>query len=340
MQYVPLDDENVQEGTFNVLMKETNEVITGMKREWVMNHFEQRVVESVVHDAVGQFCPLPEDHPEVKVPLDNRQVQKLRWVVPADDLPGEKPKPHFEGILSDSTTITLGEDFVTKNFTQEYKDYVKEQGENKRLCFFHVPPGAPRTMDGHEMIDERMPELKYLQHDKKTCLFSSFASALHYLGLEKSAQYVQEKALEYSSHGKKGGVDIWKGLTDTMQETCSWLVPANVGTHFNVFQDLSLYPTAICLEDMDGSIQHAVTIVGALVFDANCQRALPLNKKTLDYCCATKEKEGRFLKVIKGFRFSENENAKGKRIKALKKQHGWNPYMLAKFGDDRKLIIE
>jgi len=183
-------------------------------------------------------------------------------------------------------------------------------------------------------------KLQYLQKNKKTCLFSSFASALHFLGLEKSAQDVQNKALEYSSDSSKGGLDIWKGLSDTMEKTCSWLVPDNVGTHFDIFNDLSEYPTAVCLEDMDGNIQHAVTIVGALIFDANCQRALPLNKKSLDYCCASDEKEGRYNRVLKGFRFKEQQCAKRKKLHKFKKKHGWDPYMLAKFDDNGKLIIE
>jgi hypothetical protein len=36
----------------------------------------------------------------------------------------------------------------------------------------------------------------------------------------------------------------------------------------------------------DGSIGHAITIVGDLIFDSNQTHALKLGKNSLDWCCA------------------------------------------------------
>ena len=57
-----------------------------------------------------------------------------------------------------------------------------------------------------------------------------------------------------------------------------------------------------------------------LVFDSNCERALPLVLETLDYCCSTDKKEGAFKRVYKGYRFREPPEKKKKKLDQLKKE--------------------
>ena len=67
------------------------------------------------------------------------------------------------------------------------------------------------------------------------------------------------------------------------------------------------FPTVLALEAVDGGTQHAITTVGKLIFDSNCEQALPLTKKSLDYCCLSDDKEGAYHKVLRGYRFMEKQ---------------------------------
>ena len=70
--------------------------------------------------------------------------------------------------------------------------------------------------------------------------------------------------------------------------------------------DISTFPTVLQLQADDSSIQHAVTIVGKLVFDSNCPHALLLNQATLDYCCSSDDQPSHYSEVYRGYRFNEH----------------------------------
>ena len=191
-------------------------------------------------------------------------------------------------------------------------DKALEQGGNK---FIPIPPGAPRTVGHHEMLDERYPLLQYMQGNESTCLFMSVASALHYLHLEKSAKIIADSAAEYAASAPKGRYN-WDGLQSLMRKHCKQFQPFRLrGTkNFDILHETSEYPTVVQLEAEDGGIQHAITVVGRLIFDANCQRALPLTMKSLNYCCSSKDKKGKYKRVYFGYRFKEHENTQGKKL--------------------------
>jgi len=63
---------------------------------------------------------------------------------------------------------------------------------------------------------------------------------------------------------------------------------------------INRFPTIVVLRGADGSTNHCVTIVNGLVFDSNCDNAMPLNKATLDWCCNC---PGGFLGVLYALRF-------------------------------------
>jgi len=64
--------------------------------------------------------------------------------------------------------------------------------------------------------------------------------------------------------------------------------------HFDILNDRSIYPTVVQLQAGDGGTQHAITVVGQLIFDSNCVRALPLALETLHHCCSSDEKKEPF----------------------------------------------
>mmetsp|Transcript_19367 Transcript_19367/g.26879 ORF Transcript_19367/g.26879 Transcript_19367/m.26879 type:complete len:135 (+) Transcript_19367:106-510(+) len=60
----------------------------------------------------------------------------------------------------------------------------------------------------------------------------------------------------------------------------------------------SIHPTIVVLEGHDGGIEHAVTVYGSWVFDSNVNVALPLTRKTLDWCVM-----GKYVAVHEAIRF-------------------------------------
>jgi len=169
------------------------------------------------------------------------------------------------------------------------------------------------------MLKEHYPTVRYLQGKEQTCLFSSFASALAYLHLDKPAEAIAEKAPEYAATSLKA-TRSWVALVNLMKQHCRWLQHVNIKTsQFDILHNISKYPTVVALEATDGGTQHAITVVGKLVFDSNCQKALPLNKATLDYCCSSDESKSTFMRVLKGIRFQETK--KDPTLEKIAKKH-------------------
>ena len=249
---------------------------------------------------------------------------------------GDKDQPeHFQGVLSDESTVTLTAAYVRKTFPPGYVEEVIKEATNDNQRFIFVPPGAPRTMDGHMMLDDRFPELKYMQGSDFTCLFSSFASALHYIGLRKTAKDVADFAKTFSAQSKLGILN-WKGLNAVMEKSCSWLIPKSLEVAiFDVLTETSEFPTVMSLEAEDGSTQHAITVVGNLIFDSNIQRAIPLTRSNLNYCCSTEAlPNGVFKKVFFGYRYEEHQRSKKKLYETITKKNNVNFFMDESFDDD------
>ncbi len=57
------------------------------------------------------------------------------------------------------------------------------------------------------------------------------------------------------------------------------------------------------LSASDGHRNHAITIHGGFIYDANEQTAPPLNQKALDYCVSTASKKSKFIRFRSGVMF-------------------------------------
>jgi hypothetical protein len=100
-----------------------------------------------------------------------------------------------------------------------------------------------------------------------------------------------------------------------MAKECRWLEPRKLhGSTFNILTIISQYPAVVALEAEDGGTQHAITVVGRIIFDSNSERSLPLTKESLDYCCSSDQMEGVYKQVYTGYRFVEPEQKKKKRF--------------------------
>ena len=55
---------------------------------------------------------------------------------------------------------------------------------------------------------------------------------------------------------------------------------------YEILEDISANVTLVQLMDSLGNVNHAISVVGSWIFDSNYERALFLNKASLDMICA------------------------------------------------------
>ena len=314
------DCNSVGEGKFFAKMKDTGQEVHVL-REWVVQNFEDDIIQAVIHGGMGEFV---EVDPGSVILLDREQIKKLSYIVSGK----ESEEPYFLGVLRNGRLKRLADDYVHENFPEELIHRCMQEGTKPGAGkkFFHIPPGAPRTTIDSPILDERYPLAIYKQNSDATCLFSSFASALHYVGLHRTAEAIGKAATIYSAD-TEAGIENWNALTKIMSEECGWLQPRKVHVHEDILNDVYEFPTVVSLEAVDGGTQHAITVVGKLVFDSNCARALPLTKETLDYCCSSNSMKGYYHRVYKGYRFEEFGHTKKKRWEMLKRKHNTDFFM-------------
>ena len=74
---------------------------------------------------------------------------------------------------------------------------------------------------------------------------------------------------------------------------------------------ISANVTLVQLIDSLGNVNHAISVVGSWIFDSNYERALVLNKESLDMICAPsvgEEQTSIFDKVYYAIRYILNED--------------------------------
>ena len=82
-------------------------------------------------------------------------------------------------------------------------------------------------------------------------------------------------------------------------------------------EDISENVTLVQLMESLGNVNHAISVVGSWIFDSNYERALVLNKESLDIICAPsigEEQADKFELVFTAVRyiFSAGQLKKGK----------------------------
>jgi hypothetical protein len=332
LKWVPQDGQQHDVGVFVATMTRHKRPVV-LPTKWVVDNFHRDVVKGVIsHSESGSFVEVTSDKP---IFVDERQVQKLRWVPAGPDLKGDyKNGNYYQGILADETRHRLDIEFVESNFSAQFLKLVRDEACNKKNEFFHVPPGAPRTDDGHVLIDDTYPAVEYRQRNDATCLFCSFASALHFLGLHETAAIIAAFASEFSADTAKGWYN-WDALLQIMHEHCCWLVPMKIyGSKFDIFEDCDMFPKLVSLEASDGGTQHAITIVGNLIFDANCSRALKLTEAALDHCCSTDSRAATYVRVHKGYRFVEQSRSRKRKRLHIFLENNPHSHLVGEYLDD------
>ena len=79
---------------------------------------------------------------------------------------------------------------------------------------------------------------------------------------------------------------------------------------YDILKNISANVTLVQLMDSLGNVNHAISVVGSWIFDSNYERALVLNKESLDMICAPsigEEQAAIFEKVYYAVRYILNE---------------------------------
>ena len=134
LQYVPPDKDNMYMGSFNVMLHQDDKVVE-VSRQWVRDNFEEDVINSVMVKFVEDFVDVADD---VEVLMDERQIQKLRYIpaIPRRTTDEEDQPEHFQGVLSDESTVTLTPAYVRKTFQPGYVEHVIHEATNDNQRFF------------------------------------------------------------------------------------------------------------------------------------------------------------------------------------------------------------
>ena len=143
--------------------------------------------------------------------------------------------------------------------------------------------------------------MAYQQGRQDSCVFSSAASALFYLGETKAAHVVAAHIPASLAHGDRMTLlhDVLKSKkVKTVEVVCRFK-----RGRLDLLSEESPDPTTVQLLGEDGGAGHAVTIVGRWIFDATQPHALPLSRESLDECCSSARGRVAYERVAKAVRF-------------------------------------
>lgn len=284
---------------------ETGEEITVLNTEtmvvkdkWVRSNFTQgtyNYLKKISRLAKGKFMPVP--HADVIV--DTRQVSHFKWAVSKDHPDGRwivkfANSDDTEEMAESELLETVGLSAMTMA-----KTFASGRGG-----FLPIPVGNSTKARTVGSVSDVV--ITFRQHDRQTCIYSSFASALWFLGLE-------DVALLVVSHAASSEGDPWalKRLASLVHDHPTWLIPKKIksaATSFNLLEhDLTNSLAVVVLKSIpDGACNHAISVHDGLIFDGNEDFAIPLTRANLDFMCSTDTRAGKYECVTSGYLFIDS----------------------------------
>jgi hypothetical protein len=214
--------------------------------------------------------------------------------------------------LADRRIVDLDEEYVYANFQKQFVDEVIREGLQVNNRFIRLPPGAAMEKPEQHDFEFLSIPIRYKQENTCGCLFLSLASALHFVGFGITASVIATAAPQYGATCIPG-IDNWTHLQTLMKQHMKFLKPITLPSRVDLLEEKSDFPTVVTLMSSEGSVQHAITIICNIIFDANCDFAMPLCKESLDYCCSTSQQQIKYHHVYQAIRFQEHANDKKQR---------------------------
>ena len=229
--------------------------------------------------------------------FEDQEIQHVRYV------PRNKKRnieAHFEG-LSNGEKVNLTDEFIKANFEEKFiKEIVTmtKQCHNNKPIFCPLPPGRSRgtgyKYDQRYIQNKTNIPVNYMQRKgEDSCLVSSLASALHYIGTTHTNKAILKQYAD-TLHGKRHSIinriNTWKLCFKTLHEMHPYFLNRALRHNAHRWDILNNAPNhlvSVVLLGSDGKKDHSVAVVGDLLFDSNFEFAVKLCKDTLDLCCST-----------------------------------------------------
>ena len=266
-----------------------------VKDDWVKTNFTRGTydyLKMISRRAKGKFMPVPNAH----VILDTRQVSHFKWTI-SPAYPDGRWIVRFAN--SDETEEMKEadlQDAVGLPAMTMAKTFASGKGG-----FIPIPVGNSTGVRAVDVVSDI--EIAFQQHDRQTCIYSSFASALWFIGITDVALLVVSEA------GKSQGDPFaLQRLAKLVYDHPTWLTPRKIkraATSFNLLQhDLTNSLAVVVLKGLpDGACNHAITVFDGMIFDSNEQFAIPLTRANLDLMCSTDTRKATYQCVTAGYIF-------------------------------------
>ena len=250
---------------------------------------------------------------------DANQLSQLRRI---DDDPDYKPYWQGKFLSNDkkqrATIINLSNEWVEYHFGKRFLKGVRQMANLKMQPdpkqhpnLFTNIPREQRWMcvpmgynDNTTNIDKHFLKLdipiQYPQGEKKSCLYTSVASAFHYMKYYTIADKIVKNMDAYI--GRNAEIQ-WEHLQTLLKENNdtfhvakfnfkrSGKVKKRRPKHTLRVEELTkdhsncLDLHAVSLIGADGGRAHAIAVVNGLIFDSSATHAMQLNTPCLDWCC-------------------------------------------------------
>ena len=182
--------------------------------------------------------------------------------------------------------------WIQHHFHEKFVAIVVAYG-NTSTAWVPVPVGGSRGTNGvappHTAIMDTIL-CHYQQNDQEKCMFFSFASALHHLGLVVESEHVRQAGDLFEHCDATSQLNAIKDLVKKFNqfELNPIIWGKKKAKYYHIFDSISSDPTLIIPWGSDSGIQHAITTVGHYIFDSTHTTALHLTKESLDWCCNAK----------------------------------------------------
>ena len=178
--------------------------------------------------------------------------------------------------------ITCEPDFYRITF-QRHDD--KQDTNTFRI--FEVPIGNSKCVKKNN-FHSNAPMLKYFKKSLNICCFSSLAS--YFASIEQTnSENAISLSIEKSLKSEVGNIIDFDNaiLKNEKQIKCEPRVYYSLRTYknmgsFKIQKDMSEHVTLVQLMDSLGNLNHAISVFGYWIFDSNYERALVLNRESLD----------------------------------------------------------
>jgi len=222
---------------------------------------------------------------------------------------------YFQGLVfnpngSSRIVDELNGVWVKNCFEPRFVELVKEVGVDEtqrgtvleKRKWVSVPIGQSRDADAVLCVDLDVP-IHYPQTVFNTCLFNSLASAFHYLGRTHTGSVLYNIAMRNESSDASSQLQAMikavKKDETVYKKVDIWKKEAVIA-RTNFLREPVEFPRVLVLRGVDGGVNHAVAVVGKIVFDSNRKKGMRLCKETFDWCCNC---EGGFDRVQSAIQF-------------------------------------